>query len=237
MTPEFSGKQFGWQAARRAAIFLVLMFGVPLALYALDRSQGSDVSLNEAIRITTATFVGFYLYLIFILSMVRPSWRRMKSLRLPGYWGLIVPLLLFADIPYFIATRPDDSLGSSISTLDGRMPFYLLAAFSVVLAMIFARPPVSDEVFSRRFGFVGKGALLLAILIPAVAFFHVGMANWMRVVMSTLGSEHAPSQLFLQLTKNSYWVYVLNPYACGLFSALIVWCAVISRRSDRTPNI
>jgi hypothetical protein len=30
-------KIFGWQAARRGAIFLVLMFGVPLALYAAVR--------------------------------------------------------------------------------------------------------------------------------------------------------------------------------------------------------
>jgi hypothetical protein len=29
VTTEFSGRKFAWQAARRGAIFLVLMFGVP----------------------------------------------------------------------------------------------------------------------------------------------------------------------------------------------------------------
>jgi hypothetical protein len=62
MTTEFSGKKFAWQVARRGAIFLVLIFGVPLALYAADKISDprTDVTLTEAIRLTTATPVGFY---------------------------------------------------------------------------------------------------------------------------------------------------------------------------------
>jgi len=227
MTPEISGKRFGWQAARRAAIFVLLMFGGPLALYVFDRSQGTDVRLNEAIRITTATFVGFYLYLLFILSMIRPSWRRMKALDRPGYWGLIVPFLLVAELPYFVATDSESVSGKSISSLNGQIPFYLVAAISIVLAMIVARPPVRDVVQRRH---VRRFVFLLAVLIVIVAVFHVGMAQWMHIVIPALGPEDAPSQLFTQLTVNSYWIFVLNPYVCVLFSGLILWCAGISRR-------
>jgi hypothetical protein len=114
MTTEFSGKKFGWQTARRGAIFLMLMFVVPLALYAADKINDpqTDVTLTEAIRVTTATPVGFYAYLLLVLSLIRPIWKRMKSLCLPGYWGLTVPLLMLADLPYFVAARSTGILAS-----------------------------------------------------------------------------------------------------------------------------
>lgn len=231
MTSDLSGSQFGRQAAVRTAVFLVLMFGIPLLLYALDAAQDSDVTPIEAIRLTTATPVGFYLFVIFILSMIGPCWRRMRSLGLPGYWGLIVPLLLFADTPYFIAVRSEGPFGFSISTLDGRVPIYLLLALGIVSAMALARPPSPDDRASERYGFVGKGTVGLAVLILAVIAFNVGMANWFAIATQTLGSEDAPSDLLLQLTLKSYWVHVLNPYLCALFAVLTAWCVVISRRS------
>src|SRR3954454_4138032 len=116
MTMEFSGRKFGWQAARRGAIFLLLVFGVPLALYAADKinDPDADITLTEAIRVTTATPLGFYAYLLLLLSLVRPVWKRMKSLSLPGYLGLIVPFMMFADVPYFLATDSTAIFGVSI---------------------------------------------------------------------------------------------------------------------------
>jgi hypothetical protein len=87
MTTVFSGKKFGLQVARRGATFLVLMFGVPLALYAADKIAGSDVTLTEAIGLTTATPIGFSAYPLLVLSLIPPIWKRMKSLCLPAYWA------------------------------------------------------------------------------------------------------------------------------------------------------
>ncbi|WP_458757461.1 hypothetical protein ACSVBT_16610 [Afipia sp. TerB] len=207
------------------------MFGIPLVLYGLDAAHGSEVTLTEAIRLTTATPVGLYLFVIFILSMIRPCWRRMRSLGLPGYWGLIVPLLLFADIPYFLTARSEGAFGFSISTLDGRVPIYLLMAVGLVIAMVLARPLGSDDSVSKRYGVVGKRTAGLAVLILAAIVFNLGMARWFAIATRNLGAEDAPPELLLQLTLKSYWVYVLNPYICALFAVLIAWCVVISRRS------
>jgi hypothetical protein len=137
MITEFSGKKFGWQAARRGVIFLVVMFGVPFALYAADKiaDPDTDVTLTEAIRVTTATPVGFYAYLLLVLSLIPPIWKRMKSLRLPGYLGFIVPLLMLADLPYFLAARSEDTFGMSVSAPDGHLPLYLMTAIALVVAM------------------------------------------------------------------------------------------------------
>src|ERR1043166_7072774 len=137
MVTEFSGKKFGWQVARRGAIFLVLMFGLPFALYTADKINDpqTDVTLTEAIRLTTATPVGFYAYLLLSLSLIRPIWKRMKSLYLPGYLGFIVPLLMLADLPYFLAARSADIFGMSVSDPDGHLPLYLMTAIALVVGI------------------------------------------------------------------------------------------------------
>lgn len=238
MTAEFSGKRFGWQVARRGGLFVLLMVVVPLALFAADLIDDPDssVSLTEAMRLTTGTFVGLLVYFLFMISMIRPCWRRVSALHLPGFSGLIVVLLLLAEFPYFSATNPDSVFGRSISTLDGQFPFYFAAAMGVVVAMIVARPPTPDDGHSRYLGIAGKSALVLAVLILSIVAFNFGMAKWMRVVVATLSQGDAPSRLFLDLAKNSYWLYVLNPYLCALFIALITWTAVLSRRRPKASN-
>lgn len=217
MTTEFSGKKFGWQAARRGAIFLLLLFGVPLELYAADKinDPDADITLTEAIRVTTATPLGFYAYLLLLLSLVRPVWKRMKSLSLPGYLGLIVPFMMFADVPYFLATDSTAIFGVSIGDPDGHLPPYLMTAVASIVAMTAAHPPPADD-GGRRFGFTGAGALVLAVLILLGTAFIVGMANWLHFVQS-LAPDEVPHPLFVPMLLSSAWVPFLNPYVCALF--------------------
>jgi hypothetical protein len=64
-----------------------------------------------------ATPVGFYAYLLLVLSLIRPIWKRMKSLCLREYRGLIVPLLMLSDWPYFVAAHSAGIFGASMSNL------------------------------------------------------------------------------------------------------------------------
>lgn len=210
------------------------MFGVPLALYAADKINDphTDVTLTEAIRLTTATPVGFYAYLLLVLSLIRPIWKRMKSLRLPGYWGLIVPLLMLADLPYFLAARSAGIFGISISDPDGHLPLYLMAAIASIVAMTVAHPPPAGEGHARCFGFVGAGAVVLAVLILLGVAFIVGMANWLHFIQS-LGPDEVPHPLFVPMFLGSAWVSILNPYVCIVFVGLVAWCVVLSWRPER----
>jgi hypothetical protein len=237
MITEFSGKKFGWQAACRGAIFVVLMFGVPFAFYAADKINDphSDVTLTEAIRLTTATPVGFYAYLLLSLSLIRPIWKRMKSLCLPGYLGLIVPLLMLADLPYFLAARSADISGMSVSGPDGHLPLYLMTAIALVAAMILAHSPPDSEGPARRFGFVGAGAVMLAVWILLGFAFIVGMAKWLHRLQS-LAPDEVPPSVFVPMFVGSTWVLILNPYVCGVLVGLVGWCVVLSRRSARSSN-
>jgi hypothetical protein len=232
MTTKFSGKKFGWQVTRRGAVFLVLIFGVPLALYAADKIEDprADVTLTEAIRLTTATPVGFYAYLLLVLSLIRPIWKRMKSLCLSGYWGLIVPFLMLADLPYFLAARSAGIFGVSISDLDGHLPLYLMTAIALVVAMTVAHPPPSSE--GRRFGFVSAGVVVLAVWILLGIAFIVGMAQWLHFIQS-LAPDEAPHPAFVPMLLGSSWVSILNPYVCAVFVGLVAWYVVLSRQPQR----
>jgi hypothetical protein len=234
MTVEFSGKKFGWQATRRGAVFL-LMFGVPLVLYAADKMSDplTDVTLTEALRLTTATPVGPCAYLLLVLSLIRPVWKRVKSLYLPGYWGLIVPLLMLADWPYFIAAHSEDIFGVSISA--SNLPLYLMTAVALIVAMTVAHPPLASEGHARRFGFVGAGAVVLAVWILLGVAFTVGMAKWLHFIQS-LGPEEAPHPLFVPMFLGLSWLSVLNPYVCAALVGLVAWCVVLSRRPERFLN-
>ena len=237
MTTEFSGKKFGWQAACRGAVFLVLMFGVPFALYTADKINDprTDVTLTEAIRLTTATPVGFYVYLLLALSLIPPIWKRMKSLCLPGYLGFIVPLLMLADLPYFFAAHSAGIFGVSVSDPSGHLPLYLMTAIALVVGMTLAHSPPGSEGHARRFGFVGASAVMLAVWILFGFAFIAGMANWLHLIQG-LAPDEAPHSMFVPMVIGSWWVSILNPYVCALFVGLVAWCVVLSRRSAHFSN-
>jgi len=229
MKAVLSGRQFGRQVAFRFCIFLALAVGVPLALYGIDRASGSDVRLDEVVALVTATPIGLLLFFILVLSLIRPSWRRMKALGLPGWFGLIVPWLLLADFTYIVETQ--GGWGFSSSTLDGRIPLHAITALGLIVAMACARPPENGSKGFSRFGLAGKVALALAVLISLRIIFHLGMANWLHATLS-LGEEEAPSAIFMALMKLSYWVYMIGPWACVLFLGATAWCVVLSRRDS-----
>ena len=153
----------------------------------------------------------------------------MKSLSLPGYWGLIVPLLMLADLPYFLAARSADIFGVSISDPSGHLPLYLMTAIALVVAMIVARPPPTGEGRARRFGFAGAGVVVLAVWTLLGIAFIVGMAKWLHVIQS-LAPDEAPHPVFVPMLVGSSWVSILNPYVCAVFVGLVTWCVVRSRR-------
>lgn len=231
MKAVLSGREFGRQVAFRFGIFLALAVGVPLALYGIDRASGSDVRLDEAVALVTATPVGLLLFFILVLSLIRPSWRRMKALGLPGWSGLFAPWLLLADNTYLITT--EHGWGFSSSTLDGRIPFYAITALGFVAAMVFAQPAASSEGGFRRFGVVGKIALVLAAILCGRVVFDVAVSRWLHVVLQH--DEDAPPAIFMFLMKASIWEFKFAPYIFFLFFVLLAWCTIDSRRNDGRP--
>jgi hypothetical protein len=236
MTAVLSGRSFGWQVVLRIGIFLTFLIGLPLTLYVLDRLNGAEDVAGEAVSLVTATPFGFLLFLLLVASLVRPSWRRMKALGLPGWSGLIVPWLLFADITYIVSSQ--GGLGFSSSTLDGRIPLYAITALGLILAMVCARPPAEASDGFLRLGLAGRIAAILIALIVLRILFDFGMARWLHSVLLQ-PEDYAPPAAFTILMRSSYWTYMIGPYICLMLLGVVSWCVILSRRAPHqvtAPN-
>lgn len=236
MTAHFSGRQFGRTAAWRIGLFLGVAFGIPLGLCFLDRFNGSTVTFAEAIALITQSPIGVSLYLLFVLSLIRPSWRRMRALGLPGWSGLAVPFLLFADVPYLIVKPGSSVFGTSVGSLGGNVPLYITMALGLIAAMTFLRAPAEGQRPFGRFGFAGKGALLMLAYVVFFLAQLIVSANLMTHFRPRLEEGDPSVGWFLSFVINSYWLFVINPYACLAFVALLAWGVVMSRRQTTPPS-
>jgi hypothetical protein len=99
MTAFVSGSEFGRKAAVRIGIFLVLTLGFPFIVYGLIVATGarSIGGASGALAVVAGIYLTPVIVGAFILSMILPCWRRMRSLGLPSWWGLIIPLLFLMD--------------------------------------------------------------------------------------------------------------------------------------------
>lgn len=232
MASGLSGGNFAWRAGWRVAVFLLLMFGVPLALYTLDRLAGNDdVSLAEAIRLTTGTIVGSFLYLLFALALVFPCLQRVAMLGLPRLLGLLVPLLILLDFPFFVAGDAPTPFGSSIGWPSGTVPIYLITAFGLIAAMALAHPILLPLRPVQRW--LGAAALGIAFVVVLEFGFLVGIASWMASIVANLPDDEAPPAAFVPLLIASGWVPWSTPLLCVALLGLATWWGVASRRMER----
>jgi hypothetical protein len=231
MSSEPSGGRFARRVGWRVLLFIAAMFGVPLALYGLDRFSGNDdVTISEAVKLTTGTWLGLLLYLAFAVSMVRPCWRRIAEIGLPRYYGLAIPLLMLLDLPFFVALR-GTPFGVSLGSPDGNVPIYLFTALGLAIAMMFAcLIPAAAWPQQRR---LGVAILVVLIIVLAEFAFSLGMAKWAHVLHETLASDEAPSAAFVPLVYTSYWLMWSNPLLCASLVALAGWWAVLTRQLTR----
>lgn len=229
MPTELSGRKFGWRVAWRLLLFLTAMFGVPFALYGLDRLYGDPtVTAKDAVRLTTGTWVGVSLYLLFMLSMIRPCWQRAGALDLPRPIGLIVPLLMLLDYPFFVAGLGTTYFGPSLGSLDVTASVYLMTGLGLSAALALACPtPMVFGRLQRRLG-----AVMLIVVSAVVAQFAFGffMAAWLHVLGTTLATDDPRPPAFVPLVMANGWLMRVNPLLCAALLGLAAWWAIASRR-------
>lgn len=232
MASELSGRQFGRRLAWRLLLFVALMFGVPLVLFALDRLSGDpEVTLAEAIRLMTGTILGFYIYILFVLVMVRPCWLRLRSLGVPAAFSLFIPLLILLDLPFFLAIKSTDQFGLSVGWPDMGVPVYLVTGLGLATAMIFARPKPKVPTASQHW--LSIAMLVISMMTVSGYAFIFAMSAWLHVVEQTLSSEDAPLPAFVPLILASGRVETVTPLLC----AMLLGSAMLWTLATRRPQV
>jgi hypothetical protein len=98
-----------------------------------------------------------YKKLTLVIAMISPCWRRMRTLGLPSYWGLLVPLLLALDYTYLFVVGNFWGASFSMEFLSVQAPLFAMTALVLIVSMALAMPPSDDEPEGlSRFGTAGR---------------------------------------------------------------------------------
>jgi hypothetical protein len=239
MSGFLSGPQFGRKLAIRVGIFLALTLGFPFIVYGLVIATGASrvAGAAGALAVVAGVYLKPVIIGVFLISLVMPCWRRMRSLGLPAYWGLIVPILIAADATYLLVLGTHWGVAFSLGIWRITAPFYALAALVMGLAMSFALPPSRDEPSGlARFGAAGDATKWLGLAVVAIALCLGAMNAWNFSRIWTMSSvpRVAPhfSPAYLMLSKASGWLYLAKPFVCVAFGVMIVWFTVMSRQDN-----
>jgi hypothetical protein len=236
-----SGRAFGKQAALRIGLFVGLTLAFPFFVFGIVHASGARAAAGGAAG-ALALVLGFYLkpllVLGFIASMIRPSWRRMRSLGLPAWWGLLVPVLFLIDAPFLLVVGAHWSVAFSFGFLHLGAPIFALCGLVLVVVMSFAMPSSdADPPGLARFGWAGKATTLFALIILASVSANFAVYVW--IWFATFGQNLTPSvqSTLLIMIKFGSWIVLIQTIACVCLSGLFAYLAYLSRRSgsDAAP--
>src|SRR3954471_16610560 len=151
-----SGSEFGAKVGWRVAIFIGLTLGFPFIMYGLiivtnARSVGGA---SGALAVVAGLYLKPVILLVFLISLIGPCWRRMRSLGLAAAWGLFVPFLILMDGMYLTVLGAHWGVAFTLGIWTVNAPLFALTALAMLIAMSLASPP-SDDSPSGDFGSLG----------------------------------------------------------------------------------
>lgn len=238
MSGFLSGSQFGRKLAIRVGILLALTLGFPFIVYGLVVATGANQvsGAGGALAVVAGIYLIPVIIVVFLLSLILPCWRRMRSLGLPAYWGLIVPILFSADATYFTAVGAHWGVSFSLGIWRVNAPLFAILALFIGIAMAYAVPPSNDEPPGLgRFGRAGAVTGWLAIAALVIALCLWVMSAWIFSIiwsMSSLPKGMPPfSPFYRAVSKVAGWLFMMKPFVCLALSIMVVWLTALSRRS------
>lgn len=226
-----SGSQFGVKVGLRVAIFVALTVGFPFIVYGLIMATNarSVGGASGALAAVAGIFLKPVIVLGFLVSLIGPCWRRMRSLGLPASWALLVPFLFLMDGTYLLVAGTHWGTGFALGIWMVSAPLFAMTGLAILIAMVFASPP-SDHVASsplfRRLEWVCVG---LAVMLIVVALLTSGRLYWLQLTMTFSAPADYISRSSMSM-KAAYYAHMLKPFICAAFGAAMALMALLSRR-------
>lgn len=224
-----SGSQFGVKAGLRVGIFLALTIGFPFIVYGLIVATGARGvgGASGALAVVAGLYLKPVIILGFVISLLSPCWKRMRSLGFPGFVGLLAPSLFLLDWPYLMIAGAHWGVGFSLGILRVNLPWFAMTALAMLVAMSVASPP-DDSSPSQRVAVRICG--ILAILLAVISLLTAG-TSLLYVARIWFVAPGGPAPVLLP-AKLGYWAFVLKPFVCAAFCVAIAAMAYLSRKES-----
>jgi hypothetical protein len=224
-----TGWQFGVKVGWRVGIFLALTIGFPFIVYGLIVATGGRGvgGAAGAVAVAAGAYLKPVIILGFVISLLSPSWKRMRSLGFPGFVGLLVPLLVWLDWPYLMIVGAHWGVGFSLGILRVDLPLFAMTALAMLVAMSVASPP---DVSSPSQRIAVRICGILAILLAVISLLAGGTSLWFaaRIWFFAPGG---PMPVLL-LTRFGYWAFIFKPFVCGAFCVAMAATTYLSRKES-----
>lgn len=224
-----SGPQFGWKIALRIGLFAALTLGFPFIVYGivLASKAKSVLGAGGAVAVVAAVYLKPVIIGVFILSLLVPCWRRMRTLGLPPYWAWVIPALFAFDWNYFFVVGSHWGAAFSLGILRVEPPYFGLTGVFLLLAMAFAAAPDDGE--GRRFGVVAVLAAVLASAVIALA----SMMAWkngytLSLIVAKNTARNAP--VIRSSMQTVAMLQAAKPYLCLALCVVAGWMVLLSRQ-------
>lgn len=237
-----SGPDFAVKAGIRFGVFAALTLGFPFIVHGLllVANTRSVAGASGALAVLAGLFLKPVIVLGFLLALIGPCWWRMRSLGMPGYVGLLPPLLMLMDAPFLVLAGAHWGMGFSLGIMRVSAPILALTGFAMLVAMSVAREPSvpdSEDNGTARSGAIGAVAIVLVVALIVIALFSVTREGWMTYLMWVSPAATNIHARLKPLLRIEYYLFIAKPYVCIAFNAAMVWLVWQSRRggADGVP--
>ena len=163
-----SGGRFAVTVSWRLAAFVGLSLAGPWIATTIQNATectGTEGAC-AGISVATGTLLRPLILVLLALALLRPCWRRMRTLGMWGIAGWLVPALLLLDwrtLTAFGLHYVPVSFG--LGLLNSGFPFFTVLAILIVGLLVLAHPPAArGDSLWRRHGIVGQIGWLAALV-------------------------------------------------------------------------
>jgi hypothetical protein len=186
-----SGGRFAVTVSWRLAAFVGLSLAGPWIATSIQTASACTGTEGACAGISVATgaLLRPLILVLLALALVRPCWRRMRTL---GMWrtaGFLVPLLLLLDwrtLTAFGLHYIPVSFG--LGLLNSGFPFFTVLALMIVGLLILAHAPVGPgDSLWRRHGIVGQIGWLAALVAVVAGAVSTALYVFLAQSIATVG--------------------------------------------------
>lgn len=167
-----TGWGYAWRWLLRTGLFLAATIGFPVIVWALVRMSGCRTVSGAcgALALVAGVFLKPAILVLYMIFLVRPAWRRLRTLGEPRAIALLLPLLVLADAQLLVLFGTHWSVAFSMGAVGPvAIPYDAGVAVLLMILLSVMRPAADRDTALRLL----HGAMLVSMMLLIV----VGLAQ------------------------------------------------------------
>ncbi len=186
MRPLSGGKfmfTVGWRIVAFVAVSLAFPY-LTAAIQAATRCAGTGGAC-WVVAALSGTALRLLILVVLVLALLRPVWRRARTVGLPRIVGLAAPLLVLLDWRFLTTLGGYSPVSFARGILNSGFPFFTVLALLMMVVLAVAAPAGEGDRLWRRHGVIGKAGWLVCLAAALLGAVSSGLfLAWLAQIAS-----------------------------------------------------